>query len=197
MTKRKTASPSSTVTEVILKVTTALDILNNNRYALAKILLWARHVVNWYRTEYGSWGNFCDQYINMSSSSIHRYLVVAKAASDLGYTDTEVEIIIQGVGWHRFTIGVIALKRKILPTTFISRFKDIPTWGNTAKTDGKGQSSDGDRAYTFSLPREQADILDGYLTTYGMTYGPGGRRGVRDAMITLISRHLDSNASEE
>jgi len=174
--------------EIILRVQTSVNDLNNAKFNSAADLYWARHAINWKLTDYSSWLSFCAETVNLHMGTINRYVTVVAIARKFGYADDDCKEIIAAIGWSAFCSGMLHITRKLMVKTFISRYRGYhANQGTPPKNSGPG----GDRAYTFSLPAEISDKLDGYLELYGMTHTANGRRGVRDAFIQLIGIQLD------
>ena len=175
--------------EIVKRVRSAVSDLHGAKLHAAHELHWARHVVNWKLTDYKNWTNFCKKEIPMSDQSIWKYITISSLLKKFNYTDAEALKMLNAVGWMRFGIGLSLLKQRIKPESFIDRYKEIDYPGSKS---AKSRDPFGDRAYSFSLPKEVADKLDGYLIHYGMVTSPrGNRRGVRDAMISLVEIQLD------
>jgi len=169
---------------IISRVTSSVNRMNYSKLQLAKDLAWAQNVINWYYTDYKSWTKFCRAHIPLASSTISMYIYIANTVDRYGYTDAECEEMINALGWTRFKLGLVDSNRKLTPKGFIKKYKHFCT------TAGGTATKDGDRAYTFSLPKRQADIFDSVLTAYGMVTTESGRKNVRSAMIKLVNRKL-------
>lgn len=169
--------------QVISDLTVTILSTDLQRFELAKALLHAKTSILWKLTEYGSWTGMCRTHVKMGSTAITRYIRFMINVNDFKYSDKQMLSMFKAIGWSRTMFGIIDLTDKISVKDFIAKYKDI-------KLTGHGTQAHGDRAYTFSLPTEQADIFDTHLENYGMTHHPRGRRGVREAMITLVNRKL-------
>ncbi|MBT8355151.1 MAG: hypothetical protein KJO60_11550, partial [Desulfofustis sp.] len=115
------------VAGVIKKLTASVNTLGFSKVRIAIDLDWAQHVVNWTLTKYGSWHNFCDQEILLSMSTISRYTLIARLIKKFDYTQAEAEEMVAGVGWNRFFDGLMLMKRKLKPSSFIDRYKNLST----------------------------------------------------------------------
>lgn len=178
--------------KMVKEVISRLDVaISNSGYAklrLAGELLWARNVIVWKLTDYKGWHNFCRLEVKMSNSCISRYLVFAQLINKLKYTNNQCQQIIDALGWFRFGVGIMDLKRKVSVKTFILRYKNFKTIPGSY---GAAKDPNGDRLYTFSLPANDADVFDTWLCNYGMSIpDEGPRRNVRDAMIKLVRNKL-------
>ena len=180
------------VKEVVDKVRKVTTGYNVGKLDVAYDWHWARSVLNWQHTDYGTWGNFMATEIKACASTVHTYITMVNKIEHFGFTKAECVKIIEAIGWIRFGIGLFLLKRKVKPETFIKRYENYPSTGYRATQAKKGKDPFGDRAYTFSLPAARADKLDVYLRMYGMTESPtGARRGVRDAFMGLVDNELE------
>ena len=183
------AKADQVIGKIIKSVKVAVEALNENRLNVALELHKARHAINWRMTSYKFWSRFCDAEINLTMTTINRYVTAGAMIVKFGYSDAECKTIINSIGWTRFALGLVDSKRKLSAQGFIKKYKDHIFYEGQYT---KSSNPFGDRAYTFSLPVDQADKLDGYLEHYGMTTGPkGGRRGVRNAFIDLVDIQLD------
>ena len=181
------STSDKTMEAVIQKVTARIENVNLSRLELAKELLHAKNVIVWKHTDYRSWLGFCRVHVKLSMPAVYRYILAANLIIKFKYTDKECVTIIKAIGWHNFMLGIVRLTRKISVTAFIAKYE---AW--QAKPRKPSWNPDADRAYTYSLPAEQANKIDGYLIEYGMTTNPetGRRQGVRAAMMALIDNQL-------
>ena len=177
---------SDKLKEVIERVTASVDNINQSKIQTARDLAWAKQVIVWKLTEYKSWVKFCRIHVTLHPTTIHRYTTLIVKLEKLGYTNDEINTMLLALGWTRFVNGIFDTSRKLTVKGFIQKYKDWKT--NAGAT---GDAPNGDRAYSFSLPVEEADKLDGYLTMFGMTTQGTRRHGVRDAFIELVRTQLD------
>ena len=172
---------------VIKKVTDSVENTNLSKLDTALTLHWAKNVIVWKLTDYRSWAGLCRVHVKLAMPTICNYVVVAGLVDKFGYTRSQCEAIIKVIGWHKFTIGMSRITKKLSVKAFIAEYSKYST-----KTRKPSDNPDADRGYTFSLPAEQANTLDGYLIEYGMTTNPetGRRQGIRTAMMALIDNQL-------
>ena len=185
-----TKAIQKTIDSVISCVNLAIQDSDYSRLYAARQLHWAHNVIDYSLTDYKSWANFCRQEITLSRVTISTYIRTYNLVKKFGYTHKECCEIIAAVGWTRFALGLMQLKRKARGAAFIKASQKIVIHGNTPV--GVTPDSGGDRAYAYSLPCAEANKIDGYLCTLGMSISEKGRRkGVREAMIRLINEILD------
>ncbi len=176
--------------QIIDRVTKSVEVLNVDRWEAAKDLHWARHVINWELTEYESWVGFCESHVMLHPSTVNRYITTAALVQKYEFSNDDAKRMVRALGWTRFANGLVYMTRKMSSDKFIQKYKDWHTNHGAAMPGAKDPN--GDRAYSFSLPADIADKLDGYLEHYGMTTDPKNRRrGVRDAFTDLVQIQLD------
>lgn len=169
---------------IISKIVLSVNNVHKSKLKLCKDLAWARNVVNWYYTDYKSFGKFCKAHISLASGTIYGYIRIAELVSTYGYTDAQCDKMIEALGWTRFKLGLIDMNHKLSVKGFIEKYKNFVT------TAGDSVPKDGTCHYAFHLPKHQARKLDTVLKAYGMTIGESGRKGLSKAMIKLVNRKL-------
>lgn len=174
------------ITEVITKLQSSVKRLDHSRIDVAYDLHWAKGVINWKDTDYGSWTLFCSKELNLNSSMVSRYITTINLLERFNYSKEEFKQMVDAIGWTRTILCLALLKRKISSKRFILKYREWSTANSIPTPPDPG----GDRAYAYSLPADIADKLDSYLEHYGMsTYGKN-RKGIREAMIRLIEIQL-------
>lgn len=162
------------------------------RYDTAVEIHKARYIIDWADTHYGAWTVMAEKELPISRSTLNRYIAVISVVRFKGYSDTECKQIIKAIGWSKFTIGMMDLSKKgpkMGVAAFIKRYSQLISGQSIGRKTPKFAGED--VAWSYSLPADISAKIEGYLTTYGMTYtNAGHRRGVRDAMIKLIENEL-------
>ena len=170
------------IKQVVNKVNNSITTIDSDRLQCAKDILWAKNVINWKYSEYGSWNKFITT-LTISIVTVYRYEVVAKLIEKYRYTDSQCLTIIKAIGWHNFTRGILEINRRMAIKTFIKTYA-------SQKYAAGNYNKNGDRSYMFGLPKKEANLLDLHLMNYGMRISNKRRTGVRAAMIQLINNKL-------
>lgn len=171
--------------QVIQQVSRSLQNLDLNRIQVAKDLYWAQEVIVWKLTEYRSFARFVEVELKLCRYLAYRYAGVGRLINNFKYSDVECNKIVQSIGWTRFKKGLHSQTRKLKPSSFILKYKNLPFHSANHK-----QAEDGDMFFPLGLPNEQGCKFTAKLMEYGMTESHGKRRGLRDAMISFIDAEL-------
>ncbi len=164
------------------RISSYLSTIDLGKPRLAKALLNAKIDINWKETEYGSWRGFCNVKLNLSYSSIYRYVRIAQTAEKLGYTLNDMLNIVVGIGWSRFYLGLMDCQEFLFIDEFIEKYKDLNL--NKRVT---YESKDSDLVpFSFNLPAETAARLTDELIVRGMRVSKKNRTNASSAMEKLM-----------
>jgi hypothetical protein len=145
--------------------------------------LWnTRNNHKWKNSQYGSWRSYCDYNVAMSSTAIYQYLYTAKLIKKFTYSLSEVNTIVAAIGWSRFQLGISKITVYLTVEEFVLAYKNINL--NQRVTFEKDKSEL--VSFTFSMSKNDADILTDELIVRGMRLHKQNRINASAAMIKLI-----------
>lgn len=171
----------STIENVIKKVRTAVNNLEQNKLETAKTLFWAKNVIVWKMTEYRSWTGFCRSELTLSKGTIQYYVRTAANIAKFKYSDRQCTQMMEQIGWTQFTKGLNHLEKRISVKAFIEKYRHFRFY-----------TEEGDSVqYVFDLPARLSRKFDSYLEKYGMYIGPKGNRvNLNDSIIRFVQKEL-------
>jgi hypothetical protein len=145
--------------------------------------------VNWKKTPYKNWSNFCKAKVPLSESAIYGYLKTAELIIKYHYFINDCVLISKEIGWCRFQAGLTKITTHISPYEFISTFKDIDL---NERVKFESETSDLVK-FSFSIPKEHAEILTAELIANGMRETNRSRTNSSAAMVKIINKFVEDN----
>lgn len=156
--------------------------IDRNKPALAAALYQVKNKFIWPETEFKSWRGFCNTKIELSYSTIYRYIKTAELFNKLNYSVIEVNYLVSSIGWSRFQLGLTYLDENITVADFIDRFRDL----NLNERVVFGESESNLVQFSFALPEHTAEKLTDELLLRGMRLNNKTRCNASNAMVKLI-----------
>lgn len=173
------------LTEVTQQVLASAQKLDSNKVQFARDVYWARNVIVWKMTKYKSWHGFIRTTLKMPVGSVYSYMLVGRLINQFKYSDSECLEMVQSVGWKRFSFGLNIMKRRLIPKSFILKYKTL-----SFSVPRSTQDPEGDVYFCFSVPKDPGCKLTAKLEMHGMRVVDGRRFNVREAMVRLIEQEL-------
>ncbi len=162
-----------------------LATVSNSKASLAFQLLHTKRSEKWSSTTWLSWKNFCNMNVALSTSAVYAYVKTAELAERNKFTEVGSIYIVDTIGWERFRLGLskIDVAETITVATFIERYKNLNLNERITHEEGESELVN----FSFNVPAETADILNGLLTTHGMRTTNKSRSEMSSAMIKLVA----------
>lgn len=171
------------VNQIILQMTSTLKTLNtsinSNKWEEAKLFFDLRSLP-WHRTSYGSWTAFLDKDIDQHYQTVFIKIQAYKTATNLGYTLKELYSLSDVFSFSNLRqyfatlkkkVGVRTIKQKFTNKSIVRTFSKVPS-----------VKSNMDNHFSFVLTQKNALKLVAFLSQYGLSVTPGGRKiGISDA----------------
>ena len=170
--------------ERITLINDHLTGVSNNKVKLAFELFYTKNSEKWSSTSWMSWKEFCNMNVALSTSAVYAYTKTAELAKRNKFSEVNSTYIVNTIGWERFRLGLskIDAAEIITAATFIERYKNLNL--NERVTHEEGESDLVN--FSFNVPADTADILNGILTTHGMRTTNKSRSEMSSAMIKLV-----------
>jgi hypothetical protein len=146
-------------------------------------------LVDWKNTQYKSYADFCKKEVSLSQASIYRYLKTAKLLSKYDYTVNQARYIVNGIGWCRLQIGLTKITERLDVFSFCNKFRDIDLNARVKFEDDPSELV----KFSFSLPKEHAELLTAELISKGMRETNKSRTNSSAAMIKIIDQFVEDN----
>ena len=171
--------------ERITLIKNHLETISNSKVQLAFELLYTKRSEKWSSTTWMSWKNFCNMNVALSTASVYVYTKTAELAQRNKFSEVQSDMIVGVVGWERFRLGLSKIDATEIITSaiFIERYKDLNLNERITHEEGESELVN----FSFNVPVDTADILNGILTTHGMRTTNKSRSEMSSAMIKLVA----------